>query len=746
MRSRRFVTPVLAAGATVAVAAAMLVAPGSSRAADDEPPNAPGAPGEPTRWTAADKTGFGTAMGPRGGRASRAWFTLQGGSVSEAYYPDLGTPAVRDLELVVTDGQSWAERERQHAHSTTRVLDDRGLTFRQVTTARSGRWQLTKTVVTDPERSSVLVDVEVESRTDAPLQVYAMLDPALSNEGDDDTGGPLAGGLAAADGEAATALVARSGTAHATAGYAGTSSDPWTDLADDGTLDTEYAAQSPGNVVAAARLSGVTGTGRATHTTLALGFGPDSGAALSTARRSLARPFETTARAYADGWRDYLDGLDPVPASVAGHRREYETSLMELAASEDKTHRGGFIASPSMPWVWGHEVEGLSSPSGAYHLVWSRDLYQHATALLAAGDTAAARRAVRYLFGTQQKPDGSFPQNSTVDGTPHWTNLQLDEVALPLVLAWQTGMDDAATYRGVKKAADFLVEFRDEESGNPAPYTPQERWENQSGYSPGTIAAAVAGLVCAAELAEENGDDAAAARWRETADAWQRRVDDWTVTTNGPLSDDPYYLRLTKDGRPDAGTTYGLGDGGPSSVDQRRVVDPSFLELVRLGVKPADHPAVRSTLPVVDRELGVRTPQGEFWHRYSYDGYGETRTGEPWYLAEPDSGATLGRVWPIFSGERGEYELLAGDPSAARQRLDTMASTAAGGAQMPEQVWDDRPPAGGPGGLDPGDGTYSATPLSWTHAQFVRLAHSLDEGHPVEQPSVVACRYVRDDC
>ena len=243
-----------------------------------------------------------------------------------------------------------------------------------------------------------------------------------------------------------------------------------------------------------------------------------------------------------------------------------------------------YVASPSAPRAFGRD-----DPSGPYHLVWSRDLYQVGTGLIAAGDTAGANRAVDYLFAVQQKPDGSFPQNSRVDGTPVWGGLQLDEVAFPIVLAYQLGRLDAGTWAGVKKAADFLIGFQ--QDGNNAPRTPAERWENQSGYSPATIASEIAGLVCAATIARHNGDEAAALRYLATADDWQSKVKGWTVTASGPYSSQPYFLRLTKDGNPDAGTTYSIGDSGPSNVDQRRVVDGGYLDLVRLGVLPAEDPA-----------------------------------------------------------------------------------------------------------------------------------------------------------
>jgi glucoamylase len=475
--------------------------------------------------------------------------------------------------------------------------------------------------------------------------------------------------------------------------------------------------------------------------TLALGFGSATGGALTAARSSLSAGFATTRSAYEAGWHGYLSGLKGVPSSASGQGALYNASVMTLAAHEDKTHRGGYIASPSMPWIWGSPK--IENPSGAYHLVWSRDLYQIATALIAAGDTAGANRAVDYLFFKQQKSDGSFPQNSTVDGKEHWTNLQLDEVALPIVLAWQLGRTDGDLYRDhIKKAADFVVSFPN------APFSPQERWENQSGFSPGTIAAEIAGLVCAADIARKNGDAASAARYEKTADDWQKRVQGWTATTNGPYSPRPYYLRLTKDGKPNSDTAYNIGDSGPT-VDQRKVVDPSYLELVRLGVKRPNDPAILNTMKVVDQQLAAGDPSGRFfWHRFNFDGYGEQKDGSPWDFGFPQNdteiwsnNTTIGRNWPIFGGERGEYELLAGNSAAARTRLANMAVAANDGQMLPEQVWaPDFQPAGQPG-FPVGEGTFSATPLAWSHAQFVRLAWSIDAGRPVEQPAIVASRY-----
>jgi glucoamylase len=136
--------------------------------------------------------------------------------------------------------------------------------------------------------------------------------------------------------------------------------------------------------------------------------------------------------------------------------------------------------------------------------------------------------------------------------------------------------------------------------------------------------------------------------------------------------------------------------------------------------------------------LGVQTPNGPCWHRYTHDGYGETVRGGPWGIGTPNTFRTFGRAWPIFAGERGEYELAAG--RGAGTLLRAIAAAANDGGMIPEQVWDGRAPSGRPG-FAPGTPTFSATPLAWLHAQLVRLAWSIDAGHPVEQPTIVACRY-----
>ena len=164
----------------LASACALIVVPPAGAASGV----APGAPGAPALWTPGDKDGFGTSTTS----ASTVWHTLGGGELTEVYYPNLGTPAVRDLQFVVSDGKSWVDREREDTRHSLSLTDPRSLSFRQVNTDPDGRYRITKTYTADSSRSVLLIRVHFESLTKEPLRLYALYDPSLSGNGDDDSG------------------------------------------------------------------------------------------------------------------------------------------------------------------------------------------------------------------------------------------------------------------------------------------------------------------------------------------------------------------------------------------------------------------------------------------------------------------------------------------------------------------------------------------------------------------------------
>jgi glucoamylase len=672
---------------------------------------APGAPGGKATWTNGNKQGVGTAVTLE----SKVWFTLGDGALTETYYPTLDRANTRLLELVVADGQGFFERETEHTRQRVERVDARALAFRQVNESRSGRYRITKTTFTDPGRPVVLVSVRFEVLRGGPLRLYAFFDPAVNNSGLHDTGVVLDGALVAEDAGTAVALASSSGFRSLTTGYLGTSDG----LAEvrAGREPAPYRRSVDGNVAQLAELSVPADGG---ELTLALAYAGEADAASRTAREALSRPSADVLAEYVKGWSGYLDTLRTIQGE---HAAQFAMSAMVLRALEDKTYRGAMIASLTKPW--GNESDASEPSVGGYHLVWSRDLYHVATAFHALGDKGAADRALNYLFEVQQKPDGSFPQNSWLDGRPYWTSLQLDEVAYPLILAHQLGRTDGRTYvRHIRPAAQFIV--------NNGPATPQERWEEESGYSPSTIAAEIAGLLSAAAIADQNDDREAAIRWRLIADDWAARLEQWTVTTNGPHAKEPYFLRLTQHGKPTEGTALQINNGG-GVFDERQIVDAGFLELVRLGIRPATDPRIRASLAVIDRVLRVETPRGPAFYRYNQDGYGEKQNGRGY------DGTGVGRLWPLLTGERGEYELAAG--ADARPWLKALGAFAGEGDMLPEQVWDKkespRPH------LRFGEGTGSATPLAWAHAQFIRLALGIEDGRLIGPPAVVKQHFSR---
>ncbi len=302
-----------------------------------------------------------------------------------------------------------------------------------------------------------------------PLRVFAYFDPALNNSGLHDSGSSSGKTLLDTKGSVACALAASPGFASVSTGYMG-SSDGWDEVERGFKLVHHYVASPDGNVAQIAELPGTLLHGK--PVTIALGFAATAEQAMAETNVSLRKGFAPIRAEYETGWHQYVSTLKPVEAR---YRRQYQISVMVLKAHEDKTRPGAIAASLTIPW--GNDVDASKEDVGGYHLVWARDLYEVATAFLAMGDRAAAERALNYLFETQQKPDGSFPQNSWLDGRPYWPSLQMDEVSYPIILAWQLGKTDKANFeKHVKPAANFVVSH--------GPATPQERWEEEAGYSP----------------------------------------------------------------------------------------------------------------------------------------------------------------------------------------------------------------------------------------------------------------------
>jgi glucoamylase len=683
--------------------------------------------GKDADWESAGKQGIGTALSEK----SKVWFTLQGGSLTEVFYPTADKANVQFLQFVVVNSKTKkVETERDDAVHQIKTLRPDSLSFQQINKSKTSDWTIVKTYTTDVERDSILIDVQFRTKN-KNLNLYVYYNPSLGNSGMGDTSSRTFG-LDDPDGrliveetksKIASALRFSSETAEQTNGFYEVN-DGIEQLKEFGKIVKLSNLASDGNVAQIAKIV------NPTHFTAVLSFAEVWLKAVVNAAMSVNKGFVKTQSEYDQNWSDYVKTLPKVDAK---YQTQFNFAAMVLRASEDKTFRGGSVASLSNPWIPTGDANGPYV--GGYHLVWSRDLYQVATAYIALGDKDSANRALDYLFKYQQKPDGSYPQISWLDGKTLGDAIQMDEISYPLILAYQLNRIDRETYeKHVKPTADFIAK-----NGSK---TGQERWEEKSGYSPSTIAAEIAGLVCAADIATKNGDQVSAKNWLEKADDWAKNVEKWTATKTGKYGDGNYYIRLSAKGTPDAGEKIELNNNAGIYLENE-IVDAGFLELVRLGIKSPNDPLIIKSLKVVDDVLKVKTPNGEGFYRYNHDGYGEMEDGRPWNFDRKYSGK--GHLWALLTGERGQYEIALADSKLKpknsklidpRLRLDAMLKFANDAYMIPEQVWDN---PNGP--FQFGEGAGSATPLAWSMAQFIRLAMNIKNGKNIDTPEVVARRY-----
>ncbi len=750
------------------------------------PCQAPGGPGLEPRWTSSAKSGVGTALDAR----SNVWFTISHGIVDEVYYPRVDQANTRDFGFLVSAADGWFSEEKRDTDSTVHLLGPGVPGYRLVNRCREGRYEIEKTVITDPERSVLLQQVRFRALvgTLADYRLFALLAPHIGNQGygndawlDQYKGIPM---LFARRQAVSLAVSCSSGWSAASCGFVGVN-DGWRQVHAAGRLTELYSEARNGNVALTGEVE-LHEQARASATeaqvVIALGFGSGPAEAAQRTRMTLASQFDRVLASYLRGWTRFHEHTrgpatpdhfttpeesrrtaarelavhahgstvvhEPRTTPLRERRRRprielpesvvdlYRTSAAVLTVHEDKSAAGAMIASLSVPWGDSRGDHEL----GGYHLVWPRDLVNSAGALIALGHDVLARRTLRYLISTQEA-DGSWAQNLWLDGTPYWHGLQMDEVAFPVLFAEllrrEEQLADIDPWPMIRAAASFLARN--------GPVTGQDRWEENGGYSPYTMAVEITALLIAAEFAERAGENALMELFCATADDWNAQLDRRTYVTGTRLARelgvDGYYVRI-------APPENDQGDDVPAGMIRLRnrtpaeaimpyeeVVSVDALALVRFGLRAADDPRIVNTVKVVDAMLRTRTDTGPAWYRYSGDGYGEQLNGDAF------NGMGIGRPWPLLAGERAHYELAAGRPEVAVHLLGVMRAQASDGGMLPEQVWDsaDVPERE----LFNGRPSGGAMPLVWAHAEYAKLVRSLHDGRVFDMPQQAYERYVR---
>ncbi len=690
-----------------------------------------GQPGIEPRWTHGSKEGVGTAYST----ASKIWYTLWNGVLTEIFYPTIDKPQTRDTQYLISDGRSWLKAEKQHLKSKIEQIDCHSLGYRITNSDPEGKFKITKEIISDPHISCILQHTTFETEDD--LHLYLLSAPHLEIGGTRNSGYAIdiAGYriLIAQKEETWMAMAATIPFKKSSCGYVG-QSDGWQDLADNYVMDWEFDRAEDGNIALMGELD--LNCGR--EFTLGIAFGSSLHKAVTTLLQGLDIPYDRQRENFIIQWQRTCDKLHPLDRVSQDDGNLYHSSFSLILAHEDKTYPGALIASLSIPWG---QVKTDDADYGGYHLVWPRDLYNSATALLAAGYRETPLRTLIYLATCQQQ-DGGFAQNFWIDGTPDRESAQLDEVAYPILLAWKLKQESALRqfdpYPMVISAAKYLILH--------SPVTPQERWEQSSGFSPATLATVIAALICTAAWTETKGDRDTAEFIRAYADFLECHIEIWTVTTQGTLVPDipRHYIRITpadpNDTKPNENPNCGtisIPHRHPDSQQEfpaKEIVDPSFLHLVRYGVRSPNDPLIIDSLKVVDAVLKTETPYGSVWKRYNHDGHGQRDDGSAW-----DKWGT-GRSWILLTGERGQYELAAGGDT--QPYIEALEGFATPTGLLPEQVWDseDIPDAH----MYLGRPTGSAMPLLWSHSEYIKLLRSTIDGRVYDYLPEVAERYLSE--
>jgi len=680
---------------------------------------APGKPGISPSWCSSAKDMVGCAL-----ESSRLWFTLGHGIVNEVYYPRIDIPQIRDLGFIIADGKGfWVEVKRLNDYELS--LAGPGIPAVKIVHSHP-RFMLTLRITPDPQRDVLLIETILDG--DMELHPYVLLAPHLGGTGHDNHAwadrhrgrrilwaeqGPFALALAASDARQ------RDGLGPTSAGFVGVS-DGWSDFSHNGAMQWQYGHAGPGNVALIGHLP--------RSAVLALGFGSSKESAATLALSALPRQFDEPWQRQIAAWEAWhgqcqhkLTGADlPEPL-----RKQLLLSAMVLRVHQDQTYPGAMVASLSIPWG------NIRDERGGYHLVWPRDLVECAGALLALGADDKAREMLRYLIATQNE-DGHWCQNQWLGGKSFWEGIQLDEAAFPVLLAdalvEREALDDINVEDMVRRALSFIA--------HNGPASDQDRWEENAGVNTYTLTICIAALVAGSQFLPDDERDTALT----LADYWNSRIEDWTAVYGTPLAQrhdvKGYYVRteprralIDEEAMHETLPIKNrLQDPGLKAEEQ---IGNDFLQLVRFGLRQVDDPLIKSSIKVADALLRVDTPNGPAWHRYNGDGYGEHEDGSPF------DGSGVGRAWPLLTGERGHYELAAGN--SPLPYLQAMADMSGPGGMISEQIWDGEALA--KCGLYPGRPTGSAMPLAWAHAEFIKLAHSWTIKRPFDRPSPVWERY-----
>jgi glucoamylase len=696
---------------------------------------APGHPGYAPHWTSSKKDGIGTSIS----RGSPIWYTISEGIINEVYYPRIDCANIRDFQFLITDKSGLFEEEKNDCEHEIDMIEPGVPIYQIKNTSHKKQYIIEKIILTDPRKDALLIKVKFTPLKGqlSDYQMYAILNPHMKNYGYNNNswvGNYKGVQMLYAQREAIVlALACSTPFVNSSCGFYGTS-DGWQEIKKEKKLANHYKRASNGNVTLTGQIDLQATEGAFI---LVIGFGNTPAEAGQIARSTLFDDINKIITDFKSPWLELQQGCKDIKSEVKNRIDLYRLSIMVMKTHMDKRFSDASIASLSIPWGFAKGDDDL----GGYHLVWPRDLVETAGGLLAVGANSEALQIMLYLMSTQNE-DGHWPQNMWLDGTEYWHGIQMDETAFPILLANALKRDgclkNISIWPTIKKAVSFIARN--------GPVSQEDRWEEDPGYSPFTLAVEIAALILAAEFAKDEGETKIANYLIELADYWNSNVEKWSYVKDTDLSKklgvDGYYVRI---GPPDIADGTSPKDGyvpiknrppGESKALFDYIVSPDALALVRFGLRAADDPRIVNTVKIIDSLLKTETKTGPVWHRYNKDGYGEHSNGDPF------DGTGIGRGWPLLCGERAHYELANGNLDRAKELLTVIEQQTGPGGLIPEQIWDveDIPQKR----LFNGHPSGSAMPLVWAHSEYVKLVRSLEENKVFDMPSHTKLRYIKE--
>ena len=328
-------------------------------------------------------------------------------------------------------------------------------------------------------------------------------------------------------------------------------------------------------------------------------------------------------------WRNFLGNTKKINITDKQIINIYNRTLLTFPLMSD-TKNGGLLASP--------EVDEDFTRCGRYAYCWGRDAAFITTALDKCELVDISDKFYSWCF-LNQAENGSWYQRYYLDGNlaPSW-GFQVDETGAILWGIWQhyevtkkiEFLETAWEY--VRKAADFLVDFIDNDTGLPKPS--YDLWEERFGEHSYSTAAVYGGLDAASKISDLLGKSITyGSKWVEMARNIKTAIEKkfWDEEAGR-------FLRSVK-----VKLHHWDKNDISSSIEEVEInkkgykryvalkdltIDASLVGLtVPFNVFPADHQYMLKTINAIEEHL--KSPEVGGIKRYENDGY---IGGNPWII------------------------------------------------------------------------------------------------------------------